>query len=253
MNTTTISKTQEVLAEMLTENTGRHMLDSGGAYGRNWERNQGLTVEDFINSAPAILTQYSGPVFNVFHYLDSNLEYSEKVDKVFQEFMEAPERKEETYFHCVYEWCEDRPHDWHSSFLTYNGEHCLSQEFQADCFEWDGDAYCCLSIHGGCDVRGGYTKPRVFRILSDQFGYNVDSYTIYTVDRKAEDVSLECRGSEVCDRDGSYLDSEDPLYKWVVFWQSGEEGYPIWDEDTNKYRCPDGDGYLDIEPHFLYE
>ena len=26
--------------EMLQENTGRHMLDSGGAYGRHWERNQ---------------------------------------------------------------------------------------------------------------------------------------------------------------------------------------------------------------------
>ena len=25
---------------MLTENTGKHMLDSGGAYGRHWERNQ---------------------------------------------------------------------------------------------------------------------------------------------------------------------------------------------------------------------
>lgn len=33
-------KTKHLIYEMLTENTGRHMLDSGGAYGRNWERNQ---------------------------------------------------------------------------------------------------------------------------------------------------------------------------------------------------------------------
>ena len=34
-------ETKAVIADMLQENTGRHMLDSGGAYGRNWERNQG--------------------------------------------------------------------------------------------------------------------------------------------------------------------------------------------------------------------
>jgi len=42
-------KTKEIIYNMLTENTGRHMLDSGGAYGRNWERNQVKTIEDFEN------------------------------------------------------------------------------------------------------------------------------------------------------------------------------------------------------------
>ena len=32
--------TAEVIADMLRENTGKHFLDSGGAYGRHWERNQ---------------------------------------------------------------------------------------------------------------------------------------------------------------------------------------------------------------------
>lgn len=32
-----------LICEMLTENTGKHFLDSGGANGRNWQRNQGLT------------------------------------------------------------------------------------------------------------------------------------------------------------------------------------------------------------------
>ena len=41
--------TQKLVYAMLTENTGRHMLDSGGAYGRNWERNQANTIEDFDN------------------------------------------------------------------------------------------------------------------------------------------------------------------------------------------------------------
>ena len=38
--------TEKVIREMLTESTGRHMLDSGGIYGRHWEKNQqnGLTT-----------------------------------------------------------------------------------------------------------------------------------------------------------------------------------------------------------------
>lgn len=47
--------TAEVIASMLTENTGRHMLDSGGAYGRNWERNHGRDVESFSRCAESAL------------------------------------------------------------------------------------------------------------------------------------------------------------------------------------------------------
>src|SRR5690606_23393942 len=42
---THIPSTEEVLASMLKENTGTHMLDSGGAYGRHWQRNQGRDFE----------------------------------------------------------------------------------------------------------------------------------------------------------------------------------------------------------------
>lgn len=33
-----LTDTQKSLIEQLTENTGRHLLDSGSAYGRNWEQ-----------------------------------------------------------------------------------------------------------------------------------------------------------------------------------------------------------------------
>ena len=38
-------KTADVIISMLKENTGAHFLDSGGAYGRNWERNQARDFE----------------------------------------------------------------------------------------------------------------------------------------------------------------------------------------------------------------
>ena len=36
---------KEIVIKMLQENTGRHMLDSGGAYGRHWEANQKISSD----------------------------------------------------------------------------------------------------------------------------------------------------------------------------------------------------------------
>jgi hypothetical protein len=194
------SETQIMLTDMLTENTGRHMLDSGGAYGRNWERNQGSTVEDFINSPVVHVDRYSGPIVSVFHYLDAHLEYDKELDDEFQEWINQPEREDETYFSCVYEWCaKEDDNEYIFGGLTYNTENNLSQDFQADTFSRDGEDYVCLSIHGGCDIRGGYTKPRIFKAY-EYFMHNLDSFTLYANEntgRKAKSVTLDWRGGEL--------------------------------------------------------
>jgi len=46
---------KQTIAAMMTENTGTNMLDSGGAYGRNWQRNAGMTCNDFDAMPAAIL------------------------------------------------------------------------------------------------------------------------------------------------------------------------------------------------------
>jgi hypothetical protein len=46
---------------------------------------------------------------------------------------------------------------------SYNEDNLLSGTVQYTCFELDGDSFVLLQIHGGCDVRGGYTAPQVFR------------------------------------------------------------------------------------------
>ena len=40
---------EDMIHEKLTENTGKHFLDSGGTNNRNWQRNQEKTLQDFIN------------------------------------------------------------------------------------------------------------------------------------------------------------------------------------------------------------
>ncbi len=44
-----MSKVQKLVYGMLTENTGKHMCDSGFAEGRGWQKNQKKTIEDFRN------------------------------------------------------------------------------------------------------------------------------------------------------------------------------------------------------------
>jgi hypothetical protein len=46
---------------------------------------------------------------------------------------------------------------------TYNDECSLSQTLQFIYAEVDGEEFVLLQVHGGCDVRGGYTAPKVFR------------------------------------------------------------------------------------------
>lgn len=59
---------------------------------------------------------------------------------------------------------------------TYNEESALDQVLLFTYFELRtgpgrggcSDVYVVLQVHGGCDVRGGYTRPRVFRVTTDE-------------------------------------------------------------------------------------
>ena len=86
--------TEQVIYEMLVENTGVHMLDSGGVYGRNWQRNQVRTLEDFELSKRVVgrFDVYEDGKFEVdvslstFHFLVNNLDYDEELTKNLFEF-----------------------------------------------------------------------------------------------------------------------------------------------------------------------
>ena len=86
--------TEKSLQEMLTENTGRHMLDSGGAHGRNWELNQG---RDFELGSEAWIDRWGGVSLSVYHFLKERLEYDEKIDSFFETWGRAEPRADEPW------------------------------------------------------------------------------------------------------------------------------------------------------------
>jgi hypothetical protein len=64
---------------------------------------------------------------------------------------------------------------------SYNGECDLTQTIQFVEFEWGeyGDKYVLLQIHGGCDVRGGYSSPVAYKLrdyVEGLYDWNVRDY-----------------------------------------------------------------------------
>jgi hypothetical protein len=69
---------------------------------------------------------------------------------------------------------------------TYNGENLVDQVLQYVLFTNNFGGYIALQIHGGADVRGGYTKPRIF-----EFGH-MGEYDILDNAR----ASIYCTGKD---------------------------------------------------------
>jgi len=162
--------TKEIIYNMLTENTGMHMLDSGGAYGRNWERNQVKTIQDF-ESEPEETYTYSKQwnelerTVSVFHYL-SQLD----TDEICDEFNSMPCNDWDAI--SVFHGVSAEQWDWLNTigdvqvlntFNTYNSDSDLSQILQGSWIEINDEQYLLLQIHGGCDARSGYTNAKLFK------------------------------------------------------------------------------------------
>lgn len=233
-------KAKELIFKMLTENTGSHMLDSGGAYGRNWERNAKKTIEDFENEPEAWLEINSykrelddGSVkvehwfdvtISVYHQLCNNL----MLDEVCEEFNALPvdDWAAEDFYgvsEAGEQWIRDRGFEIldrgsrdGGSFNTYNWSANFTQVLQGSFLELDGNKYVLLQVHGGCDVRGGYTDAKLFRLKDDLEGhyYLLDEYACFDLnppdaDEPDESLYLDWMGQEFVSREGQYVSGDE--------------------------------------------
>lgn len=170
--------TEAVVAAMISENTGRHILDSGGAYGRAWERNQG---RDFANEPEAYLDGIAledrgdcWPMLSLYHFLTQRLEYDAEADNDFHTFAESLDWQREPWQECVAAWAESKGLIIANQGNSYNEENYLDQDFQWTALStpeekdaerplFDADTLYVIETHNGADIRGGYSAPRVFR------------------------------------------------------------------------------------------
>jgi hypothetical protein len=173
--------TRERLAAMLTENTGRSFLDSGDHYGRHWQRNQGLEFDaQPVSSLQAyVRTDGEGVAqldlvasLDVYHWLAERLTFNAHRQRCFEKWQartgnDGQLASMEEYVAQLPDatgiYCDGSP----LTVNTYNGEDCLSQTLQYVYWEDSDGAHLLLQIHGGCDVRGGYTDAVWFDVNSE--------------------------------------------------------------------------------------
>jgi hypothetical protein len=198
---------------MLVENTGSHFLDSGGAYGRAWERNQGKTIEDFEREPEERIVwtgNYLERSVSVFHYL-SQLE----TDAICDEFNTMPcldrEADGDVYGVSETQW------NWLNNlgdvkltqdFNTYNGDSDLSQILQGSWLTINDEQYLLLQIHGGCDARGGYTDAKLFKPHEE---YLIHEYLREYMDSRDLEDDIEQDYAVVYDQEGNVMDNKELL------------------------------------------
>lgn len=171
-------ETKKIIYGMLTENTGTHFLDSGFSYGRMWQKNQVKTIDDFENEE---VEKYELHKWNdnyelertlsVYHYL-KDLE----TDDICNEFNRLQDNSDNWDANCeaygvsleAWEHLDNEFEvDIDRVFNTYNGDSDLSQVLQGANIRIDDEPYIILQIHGGADVRGGYTDAKLFKLNDD--------------------------------------------------------------------------------------
>ncbi len=257
-----MTPTQKKIISQLTENTGRHMLDSGGAYGRNWEHNQG---RQFDNEPTAKLDLYYSedrktlevsPTINLYHWLSDRLVYDAKLQKRFERFANTKLREDISWLklqEIFPAWLAEREHDINGPYWgdepytvnTYNGESLLSQVLQYTLFTVDDTEYIALSVHGGCDIRGGYTKPVMYQCEHDSIH---NEYC--TIGLTVPELSAGALGSSIApaipeqyscwDMMGGYLEPADNEGSWEDFIAK----FKI-ETDTDEHYISDGVAVLD--------
>jgi hypothetical protein len=202
---------QQVIAEMLTENTGRHILDSGDAYGRHWQKNNGRTLSEW-NSEPEAWADSWGVTLSVYHYLTNRLEYAPLLDEEFRSFCEA--NPDDSHLGLAESFATEKDSSAHS-WNTYNGNDSLSQTLQGVTFSDGDEVFVLLQIHGGADVRGGYTTPRAFRVtvdMAEAFPYDNADYYLHCPNDEEHSVSVNYGEAVSLVHGCSLADDESPIF-----------------------------------------
>ena len=207
----TITRTAEVIAEMMTENTGRHLLDSGGNSSRHWQHNQGMTAAAFAARPTADLHEYGYLNIDLFHYLTDILYYEPEADTAFQEYAAA--RPDSGWLELMEDYASDEElgHEMKFTENSYNRDSSLSQVIQFTVFlDHDQNLRVLLQIHGGADVRGGYTRPRVFS-MPEEYALLTEYATVYCSGK--EQHGWDWNGGEWIEHDGRGSASDFNLYE----------------------------------------
>ena len=188
----TMTPTERIVHKMMFE-AHAHILDSGSAYGRHWERRRSQGDLRQLPKAYWYVYKDGDVTFYVdlFHYLVDNFVWVRKLDLDLHRFANLPEWKREAWSDVLEAWFNERGYEVLDHGLTYNNEyHVLNQDFwflifttdtENDYSEWfyaepDEPVYIIIRTHNGCDIRGGYSAPHIFKVKEEEWGRVLFNY-----------------------------------------------------------------------------
>jgi hypothetical protein len=218
------NKTERKIISLLVENTGCHILDSGGAYGRHFERNRGIENWNKTPIINASVSDMNGihieAILNIYHYLKDYLEYDSNLDKEYKQFEKKLNDSGEdlSNLQIMEKFIKDKHYEneyvGSAPFNTCNQDTILSQDIQGIMGEKNGRDFVLLQIHNGCDIRGGYTNPVPFYCDPDGLLCKITDLTI----------SCKC----------GMFDSDDCGYHWYEGWINEDKKQTTLDGNNPK-------------------
>ena len=213
------------LWRQMTESTGAHVCDSGGAYGRHWERNR--RAHDLKARPFATIDLEMGPdspdvSVSTFHRLSRQLECAPGMNRRLAQFNRQYDPRNVRSWLDVSEAFAEKVGRDVGYYLSYNDEYdVLDQGVQFVSFTDDGSGaeYVLLQVHGGCDWRGGYSEPVAYKVG------DADAFLLSLQEWSASCQCTDGHGGKLC----MYMDTgellEDGLDRWPEKWAvSGEDG-----------------------------
>ena len=139
---------EKAVLNLMVEDTGSNLLDSGGAYGRHYEHNQ--KVKDW-NKVPELEFDDSGITRNIFPFLVNNLDITDESRKLQARFDKMMDRSDEAYLSDMEQFMDalaekgELDEDGYlvtgkpEAVNTYNADSLLSQILQYMLFYKDGE------------------------------------------------------------------------------------------------------------------
>ena len=182
-----LTDTEKKLREMLCENTGKHILDSGGAYGRHWQSNR---LKDFDTLPEASLNiQQRGEAgieimvyVSLYHYLKERVtldKAAKKYNRAFVKFERQEKYKYTPYSEIIKSFVQSVDGEFQYVEYTYGQDSFLGQDFQYHLWkDKEDNQMVFLELHNGCDARGGFTYPVCFAMAYEGGFYDIDRATI---------------------------------------------------------------------------
>ena len=173
MTTQTQDRTASIITALLRQSTGRSFLDSGDAYGRHWEQNRKRKFAVEPRSTVEFSRDNTGKLeyeiyASLFHHLNDNLVFDEDMHKRYSDYRDMSD-SESSENDTLEAWLEsiDAEIVWRNvSVDSENSLRYLDQSFEyVEFYFSNGGAsslYIAVSVHGGCDLRSGWSEYVIF-------------------------------------------------------------------------------------------